>query len=182
MVFTGIFFIIIIGLASRHSNISRAFEMKTSYASSVTFSAVFTAMLAAFWAYQGWASIGYVGGEIKNANRNIPKGIVTGVLIIIATYLLVNATYLSLLPVQDIEKIHQAGNKIAAVEAVRVFWGVYGALFISLLICLTTLGCTNATILTSSRIYFAMAEEKLLFHSVQYYSSIQFMQDHGRQQ
>jgi len=166
MVFTGIFFIIAFGLTSGHANISQAFEMKTSDSSTVTFSAVFTAMLAAFWAYQGWASIGYVGGEIKNANRNIPRGIVIGVLIIIVTYLMVNATYLSLLSVQDIEKIHQAGNQIAAVEAVRAFWGTYGALFISLLICLTTLGCTNATILVSSRIYFAMARENLFFPKV----------------
>src|SRR5260221_4300309 len=166
MVFTGIFFIIAFGLTSGHANISQAFDMKTYDSSTVTFSAVFTAMLAAFWAYQGWASIGYVGGKIKNANGNIPKGIVIGVLIIIVTYLLVNATYLSLLSVQDIEKIHQAGNKIAAVEAVRVFWGTYGALFISLLICLTTLGCTNATILVSSRIYFAMARENLFFPKV----------------
>ena len=166
MVFTGIFFIIVFGLTSGHANIPQAFEMKTSDASTVTFSAVFTAMLAAFWAYQGWATIGYVGGEIKNANRNIPRGITIGVFIIIATYLLVNATYLSLLPVQDIEKIHQAGNKIAAVEAVRVFWGTYGVLFISLLICFTTLGCTNATILVSCRVYFAMAKEKLFFPKV----------------
>jgi APA family basic amino acid/polyamine antiporter len=54
-------------------------------------------------------------------------------------------TYLSLLPVQSLEDINRNG-KIAAVEAVRVFWGSYGALFISLLICLTTLGCANATV------------------------------------
>ena len=166
MVVTGISLIIVFGLTSRQADISSAFEMKTSDSSTVGFSAIFTAMLAAFWAYQGWASIGFVGGEIKNANRNIPRGIVIGMFTIITLYLLANTTYLSLLPVERIEQIKQEGNQIAAVEAVRVFWGAYGALFISLLICLTTLGCTNATILTSCRTYFAMATEGLFFPSV----------------
>jgi APA family basic amino acid/polyamine antiporter len=123
-------------------------------------------MLAAFWAYQGWASVGFVGGEIKDANRNIPKSIAIGLFIFIVLYLTVNTTYLSLLPVEKIEQIHNAGNQVAAIEAVRDFWGTYGVLFISVLIAVTTLGCTNATILTSSRIYYAMAKEKMFFPKV----------------
>jgi APA family basic amino acid/polyamine antiporter len=85
------------------------------------------------------------------------------VITVIILYLLVNVTYLSLLPVAALEKIYVSGNSIAAVEAVRVFWGDNGAIFISFLIMLTTLGCTHATILASSRPYFAMAREGLFF-------------------
>lgn len=166
LVFGSLLLIVGFGLTSNHANIPQAFQMKTFDSSSVTFSGVFTAMLAAFWAYQGWASVGYVGGEIKEANKNIPKGIVIGIFSIIALYLLVNTTYLSLLPIEKIEEIHKAGNQITAVEAVRSFWGEYGALFISVLIAVTTLGCTNATILTSSRIYYAMAKEGMFFPKV----------------
>jgi APA family basic amino acid/polyamine antiporter len=165
-VFAGIFIIIVFGLASEHANIHQVIQMRTTDSVPVTFSSVFTAMLAAFWAYQGWAAIGYVGGEVKNPNRNIPAGIATGVLIIIVLYLLVNITYLSLLPIQTLELIHHSRNSIAAVEAVKVFWGNNGALFISALILLTTLGCTNATILASCRPYFAMAREGLFFSKV----------------
>ena len=42
----------------------------------VTISAFYTAMLAAFWAYQGWVSVGFIGGEVKDPTKNIPKGIV----------------------------------------------------------------------------------------------------------
>lgn len=166
LVFAGIFIIIGAGLSTGHANISSAFDMQTTNNTPVTFSAVFTAMLAAFWGYQGWASVGYVGGEIKDAKRNIPRGIAIGVFIIIALYMLVNATYLSLLSIPALEQIYKAGNQIAAVEAVRTFWGQNGALFISVLILLTTLGCTNATILASSRTYFAMAREKMFFPRV----------------
>ena len=163
VVFAGIILIIIFGLSSDQSSLSRVFDLKTTDGSQVTFSAVFTAMLAAFWAYQGWAVVGFVGGEIKNPQRTIPLGIFIGITLIIVLYLSVNLTYLSLLPVDELEQIHKAGNKIAAVEAVKMFWGNHGAMFISILIMVTTLGGTNATILASSRPYFAMAREGMFF-------------------
>jgi basic amino acid/polyamine antiporter, APA family len=165
LVFAGIFTIIVFGLSSGHANISNI-ELKTTDNSSITTSAVFTAMLAAFWAYQGWATVGYVGGEIKNAHRNIPRGIVIGILMVITTYLLVNTTYLALLSTPQLDAIYQSGDKIAAVEAVRSFWGVNGVLFISLLVLVTTLGCCNATIFVSCRPYYAMAKEGLFFKKV----------------
>lgn len=166
LVFAGIFIIIAFGLGSNESTLAMAFSMETTSNQPVTFSAMFTAMLAAFWAYQGWAAAGYIGGEAKNANRNIPLGITIGIFIVIAVYLLVNTTYLSLLPIQTLEEINSSGNKIAAVEAVKVFWGREGGLFISGLILLTTLGCIHATIVVSCRIYYAMAKEGLFFKKV----------------
>ncbi len=163
LVFTGIFTIIIFGLSASHSHISHVFSMQSASSAPVGFRAVFTAMLAAFWAYQGWATIGYIGGEVKNAKRNIPVGIATGVFIIIAVYLLVNITYLSLLPVPVLEQVYHSQNSIAAVEAVKVFWGDNGVLFMSVLIAITTLGCTHATIMVSCRTYYAMAREGMFF-------------------
>lgn len=163
LVLAGVLSIIVAGLASNSSDVGSTVRMKTSSGTAVSFSNIFTAMLSAFWAYQGWAGIGYIGGEVKNAHRNIPRGIAIGVFGVIALYLLINVTYLSLLSVSALEQIHLSGNKIAAVEAVRVFWGSNGVIFISVLILLTTLGCTNATILASSRPYFAMAQEGLFF-------------------
>jgi APA family basic amino acid/polyamine antiporter len=165
LVFGSIFIIIAFGLTSGHADFSRI-QMQTANNSPITMSAVFAAMLAAFWAYQGWAAVGYVGGEIKDAKRNIPKGIVIGVFTIIALYLLVNTTYLLLLPIDQLDSIYKAGNKIAAIEAVKTFWGDGGVLFISMLIMITTLGCCNATILGSARPYYAMAREGLFFPRV----------------
>lgn len=163
LVFTGIFLIIVFGLGSHHSIPARSFDFISNSNTSVTLSAFFTAMLAAFWAYQGWATVGFIGGEVKDAKRKIPKGIIIGVFMVITIYLLINITYLSLLSVPKLEQIYQSGNQIAAIEAVRAFWGDNGALFISLLILISTLGCTNATILASPRVNFAMANENLFF-------------------
>jgi APA family basic amino acid/polyamine antiporter len=166
LVFAGILTIIIFGLTSQHSHISQAFQMDTTNNTPVTFSAVFTSMLAAFWAYQGWATVGYIGGEVKNQNKNIPRGITIGVFVVIATYLLVNTTYLSLLPLTTLENVHRSQNEVAAIEAVKVFWGQNGGVFISALIAISTLGCAHATILVSCRTYYAMAKEGLFFPKV----------------
>jgi APA family basic amino acid/polyamine antiporter len=150
MVFIGLLLIVGFGLTSHVAKPADFMNFSDLSNGTVTFSSFFTAMLAAFWAYQGWVSVGFIGGEVKDANRNLPKGIVAGVFVVIVIYLLVNVTYLALLSIPQLEQVHAAGNQIAAIEAVRSFWGAGGVLFISLLILLTTLGCTNATILTGA--------------------------------
>ena len=166
LVFAGLFTIIVFGFASEQSDLSRAFNMETTNNRPVNFSAMFSAMLAAFWAYQGWAAVGFVGGEAKNANKNIPRGIAIGVFVVITMYLLVNTAYLSLLPISALEDVHAAGNKIAAIEAVKTFWGRNGEIFIAILIAITTLGCTHVTIISSCRVYYAMAREGYFFKKV----------------
>jgi APA family basic amino acid/polyamine antiporter len=162
----GLLIIIVFGLGSTAAKPIRLFDLKELPQGTVTISSFYTAMLATFWAYQGWSSVGFIGGEVKNPTINIPKGIVIGVFITIFIYLLVNATYLTLLSIPQLEVIHNSGNQIAGVEAVRTFWGTKGMLFISFLILISTLGCINATMLTGARPYFAMARERLFFSSI----------------
>jgi len=164
LIISAILVIVVFGLSSRQASISQAFDFSSGQA--VNFGSMFAAMVAAFWAYQGWASIGYIGGEVKDAKKNIPKGIAIGVAIVIALYFLVNITYLSVLSIPSLEAVNASGNKIAAVEAVRSFWNSGGALFISVIILITTLGCTHASILASARPYYAMAREGMFFRSV----------------
>ena len=166
LVFIGLLTVVIFGLSSVTVKPANFMDFKELTNGTITLSSFYTAMLAAFWAYQGWVSVGFIGGEVKDPTRNIPKGIVTGVFIVIFIYLLVNVTYLTLLSIPQLVHIHESGNQIAAVEAVRTFWGKGGVMFISLLILVTTLGCTNASILTGARPYYAMAREKLFFRGI----------------
>lgn len=166
LVIAGLTVIVVFGLGNASRTPGEIMNFSDLTAGTVTVSSFFTAMLAAFWAYQGWVSVGYIGGEIRNARQNIPKGIVIGVFVVILVYLLVNVTYLAVLSIPQLEQVYASDNQIAAVEAVRGFWGKGGVLFISLLILLTTLGCTNASILTGARPYYAMAGDRLFFRSV----------------
>ncbi len=126
---------------------------------------IFGAMLAAFWAYEGWNTVGFIGGEIKNPKKNLPLALTIGLGAIILIYMLVNFTYLYVLPIDKLVAVKQAQNQIAAVEVVRAFAGSTGAAVLSVLILITTLGCTNSTILMPPRIYQVMASDGLFFKS-----------------
>jgi len=166
LVGAGLLTIVIFGLSSNVARPANFMNVKELANGTVTLSSFYTAMLAAFWAYQGWVSVGFIGGEIRDANKNIPKGIAIGVFVVIAVYLLVNFTYLSVMSIPDLVQVHVAGNQIAAVEAVRSFWGSSGVMFISLLILVTTMGCLHASIITGARPYYAMSRERLFFSGI----------------
>jgi APA family basic amino acid/polyamine antiporter len=125
--------------------------------------AFFAAAVSAFWGYEGWNNIGYLGEEVTNPQKNIPLALGLGTCAVIVLYLLVNSAYLYVVPVEQLAAIHQAVNKIAAVEVARIISGKAGALILSSLILLTTFTCTNSTILMSSRIVYAIARDKLFF-------------------
>jgi APA family basic amino acid/polyamine antiporter len=129
---------------------------------------MFAAMLAAFWAYEGWATTGYLGGEIKNPNRNLPLALVFGVLFVILIYVSINFTYLYVLPIDQMVAVSKTQNTIAAVEVMRSFLGSPGALFISVLILFTTLGATNTTALMPPRLYYSMAKDGVFFKWASY--------------
>jgi len=166
LVGAGLLVIVVFGLTSNVAKPENFMNLKDLTNGTVTLSSFYTAMLAAFWAYQGWVSVGFIGGEVRDANRNIPKGIAAGVGMVIIVYAVVNLTYLSLLSIPQLISINEAGNQIAAVEAVRGFWGTGGVIFISLLILFSTLGCLHASILTGSRPYYAMSRQNLFFKPV----------------
>lgn len=127
--------------------------------------AMFAALLASFWAYEGWATTGYMGGEIHNPNRNLPLALVFGVLFVMAVYLIVNFTYVYVLPIDQLVEVGKTQNSIAAVVVVKHILGNPGVIFISLLIILTTFGATNTTALMPPRLYYAMAKEGVFFKS-----------------
>ena len=166
----GIVIIIILGLTISHGTVQNLSPFLNKpdfqYESGLgLFGAMFAAMLAAFWAYDGWNNIGYLGGEVKNPKRNIPISLFGGVALVIVIYLAINTVFLYVMPVDEIINISNSQHSIIAIEVMRKFLGYGGALFISVLIMVSTFGTTNGTILASSRIYFAMAKDKLFFQS-----------------
>jgi len=168
LVVVSIFSIIILGFVIGDGNITNIKTDASNFVSRSWFDSVFitnlfAALLAAFWAYEGWSTIGYLGGEIKNAQRNLPLGLVFGMLFVMLVYLCINFTYLYVLPIDQLLTESKSQNSIAAVIVMKHLLGSGGALFISLLISLTTLGTTNTTILAAPRLYYAMAKDGLFF-------------------
>ncbi len=170
MVIIGLSLIVVLGLFLGGGSITNIQTSATTYlprdwTDFTLVKAVFGAMLAAFWAYEGWNTVGFIGGEIQNPNKNLPLALLGGMIVIITAYALVNFTYLYVMPIDQIIQIHQSQNEIAAVAVIRSFSGSIGAGVLSVLILFTTLGCTNSTILMPPRIYYAMAKDGLFFKS-----------------
>jgi len=127
---------------------------------------MFTSMLSAFWAYDGWNNVGFVGGEVKNSKRNIPLALVFGVTSILLVYLFVNFSYFHALPFSEVLEIAQNPDQIFAVEMIHRILGSNWALMVSILIMISTFGSTNGSILSSARIYYAMAQDRVFFPSM----------------
>jgi len=162
--------LIIIGLCiaavgSPHGNLNHFTAAKHAPENWHLVAAFFAAALSAFWGYEGWNNIGYLGEEVKNPQKNIPLALGIGTGVVIILYLLVNAAYIYIMPVDQLAAIHHSLNKIAAVEVARLISGTTGAVVLSCLILLTTFTCTNSTILMSSRILYAVARDGMFFPS-----------------
>lgn len=127
--------------------------------------AFFSAMLSAFWAYEGWITLTFLGGEIRNPHRNLPLALFFGMLAVIAIYVTVNFAYLYVLPVDDLINVHESSNKVAAIAVIERVMGNIGILPLAILICVSTFGCTNTTILLAARLYYAMSKRGEFFES-----------------
>ena len=129
--------------------------------------AMVIAMRNAFWGYEGWIALGFVGEELKEPHKTLPKAMLIGLLLITGLYVLINFAYLYVMPIDEmVAAVNANENNIAAVVVVDKLLGAGGAKIIGAMILISTFGCTNATILVSSRVYYAMAKERLFFKGV----------------
>lgn len=167
LMFVAMLAVVILGLQSGSGSLA---NLTTSDPAAVPtdrnlLNALVLASLGAFWGYEGWNYIGYMGEEVRNPQRNLPLALGFGTALVIGLYMLLNAVYLYGLPIDALTRINDSPDKIAAVEVVRQGAGMTGVLFVSGLIVVTTFNATNATVLMSARLFFAMARDGLFFRS-----------------
>jgi APA family basic amino acid/polyamine antiporter len=160
----GILILILLGLfyiAPSEAYGSTAVNAEQNLEGTTFFSAMFGAMLSAFWAYDGWINISFVTGEIKNPKRNIPLAIMTGVSIAMLLYVLVNYAYMQVLPLSQLALVDK--NTIGAAVVAKTLIGISGQALILILIMVSVFGTLNALLLGHSRVHFRMAQEKFFF-------------------
>ncbi|HEX8507078.1 MAG TPA: amino acid permease [Hymenobacter sp.] len=126
-------------------------------------SAFFGALLSVFWAYDGWVDLSFVTGEIQNPRRNLPRAVLGGVAIAVVLYVLVNYAYLRVLPLAQLAAV--GPNEIGAAVVAEAVLGRWGKTGVTLLILVSVFGTLNAVLLSHSRIYFRMAQERFFFAS-----------------
>lgn len=163
-IFTGLKLLgilLIVGAGLVYGNSNHSF-------SALSFSGSFNSALSSFgvaltgvlFSYGGWQHASFLAGEAKNPSRNVPIAMITGAIIVILIYLLVNVSYMFLLP---IDKITASGG--VAAEAVSTILP-FGGLLVAGIIAISTFGTMGIYTLSTPRIYYAMAEDKLFFRGL----------------
>ncbi|MBI2686379.1 MAG: amino acid permease [Acidobacteria bacterium] len=121
----------------------------------------FAALVAALWAYDGWNNVSMVSSEIKNPQRNLPLALVFGTVAVMAIYILANLAYFYVLPAAGV-----AGSDRVAAEMMRRVWGGGGANAVSIAAMISIFAALNGSILTGSRVPYAMARDGLFFRTI----------------
>jgi APA family basic amino acid/polyamine antiporter len=119
------------------------------------------ALISVMWAYDGFADLTFASGEVKDPQRNLPRAIVVGTLMIIAIYLLANAAYLYINPIGIMAK-----SPLIAADTMGALFGRIGVSFVSVVVMISTFGSLMGSMLASPRIFFAMADDNLLFEPI----------------
>ena len=127
-------------------------------AAPVSIAAIGTALVAVLWAYEGWHDVTFIAGEMRDPQRDFPRGLVGGTAIVIALYLAANLAYLHVLTPAEI-----GSSERVALEAIRRVAGETGGRLLTAAILCSILGAMNALVLAGPRAYFQMARDGLLF-------------------
>jgi basic amino acid/polyamine antiporter, APA family len=155
----GIFIIIGAGLFFGNSNQS-FINLNFGFGNGSSISGFGVALVSVLFSYGGWQHASFLAAETKNPSRNVPVAMISGALIVIAVYLMVNVSYMLLLPVGKIV----TSQKIAA-EAITTVMPS-GAMLVAGIIAISTLGTIGIYTLSAPRIYYAMADDGLFFKKI----------------
>ncbi|MCE7040921.1 APC family permease [Dyadobacter sp. CY312] len=121
------------------------------------FTAFGASLIAVFYTFGGYQQTLNFGADIKNPKQSTPKGILLGIFLILALYLSINYTYFKVLGFEGLQN-----SKLIASDTARALFGPWGEVFFSVAIFLSVLGFINATMLSLPRVYYAMADDRIL--------------------
>ena len=152
--------IILVGVGTSHGAVA---NFHTSVPAEGGVAGFFAALVAALWAYDGWNNVAMVASEVRNPHRNLPLALIIGTFAVIGIYLLTNVAYFRVLPAGAV-----AGTDRVAGEMMRKVLGSPGAAAVSIAAMISIFAALNGSILSGSRVPFAMARDGLFFQRVSY--------------
>jgi APA family basic amino acid/polyamine antiporter len=148
--------LVALGLTLGHGSFEH-FRQAVAWEARPGFLAAFgLATVSALWAYDGWNNLNMVAGEVENPQRNVPRALILGTLLVIGVYALANLTYFYVLPAAD-----AAGTSTIAADAARRFLGGTGGSFVAVGVMISSFATLNGSILAGSRVPYAQARDGL---------------------
>jgi APA family basic amino acid/polyamine antiporter len=116
------------------------------------------ALVAGLFAFGGWHMVTYAAEETRDPVRIIPRALMLGTAIVVVTYLALNSAYLLVLPFERV-----LASTHIAFDATLATAGPSAASAIAVLVIVSSFGAMSGIILAGPRVYYAMAEDGLLF-------------------
>jgi basic amino acid/polyamine antiporter, APA family len=153
--------LVICGLSFINRSVSETTSLLDRPPSLDLLTVIGAAMVPVLFAYGGWQTATFVAAEIKEPEKNLPRGLILGVIGVVALYLAANFVYLRVLSSSGL-----ASTTAPASEVMRLALGDVGARAIAAGIAISTVGFLSQSMLTAPRVYFAMAKDRLFFKSV----------------
>jgi basic amino acid/polyamine antiporter, APA family len=129
------------------------------------FGALGIALAAAFFSYDGWNFVTFASGEMPDAKRTLPRGLLIGIASSVGIYLVLNAAFLRVMPFGQL-----AQSSRVASDALQRIMGSKGAYLVAIAVLLSTFGSANGCVLGGSRVYYAMGVDGVLPKSLAHLS------------
>ena len=119
------------------------------------------ALVSVLWAYDGFADVSFVSGEVRDPRKNVPRALVLGTAAVVVIYLSANAAYLYLMPLAEV-----ARSPLVAADAALLVVGRVGVGLVAVVVMISTFGTLAGSMMTGPRLFFAMADDGLFFRVV----------------
>jgi APA family basic amino acid/polyamine antiporter len=148
---------VVVGLFAPHAP-SAAYAVPSAFAGGSIVAAMGLAMVPVLFSYSGWQTSSFMSAELKDPHVTLPRGMIIGVVTVVVLYLAVNAVSIRALGVNSLAATNAPATAIA-----QLAFGQSGAVIITVVVALSTLGFLSNQILTSPRVYFQMAADGTFF-------------------
>ena len=169
--------LIILGLTiGRNAEAIAANFSNGNFVGSVDISSAFmiafgASLVGSLFSSDAWNNVTFAAAEVKNPQRNLPLALLLGTGLVTMLYLLANVAYLNVLPLAGTEggaSVIERGIQYATQDrvgsaAAEMIFGAIGGTIMATAILISTFGCNNGLILAGSRVYYAMAKDRLFF-------------------
>jgi basic amino acid/polyamine antiporter, APA family len=137
-------------------------EFAATGSSALHLNGILTAFIGIFWAYEGWYQLPFNAAELRRPERDLPLGLIFGMLILIVVYAAVNAIYLQIVPLAEMRALPAGADQQVPYLTIARIFSPGTADYLSLLVAISVMGAANPNLLSSTRAFYAMGQDGLV--------------------
>lgn len=155
--------ILILGIFMGRENVDMSVTIENGMSFTQVIQMVAFAVIATFWAYEGWTNLNVVAGEIKNPKRNLPLAIISAIVLVMIIYVLFNFSIYRVLSMNEISSSLDKENYYLGTLAAQKILGNVGGVLVTSTMLIAIIGALNGCILVFPRSLYSMSHNGSFF-------------------